>query len=92
MKIRLEDDALTGQLLAFLREQGCIAYYDSASSAIEAIAPHLFGTDETETIRGLVERWQKERPGVTIQMKTDDVTAPARPKEERPDRGLSSEP
>jgi len=27
MKIRLDDDALTGELLAFLREQGCIAYY-----------------------------------------------------------------
>ncbi len=66
MKIRLEDDALTGQLLAFLRDQGCIAYYESASGAIEAIAPHLFGKDEAEMIRALVERWQSERPGVTI--------------------------
>jgi hypothetical protein len=39
MKVRLEDDGLTGQLLGFLRDQGCIAYYESASGAIEAIAP-----------------------------------------------------
>ena len=68
MKIRLEDDALTGELLAFLREQGCIAYYESASGAIEAIAPHLFGKDEATMIQALVERWQSERPGVTIEI------------------------
>lgn len=68
MKIRLEDDALTGQLLAFLRDQGCIAYYESASGAIEAIAPHLFGKEEAEMIRTLVERWQSERPGVAIEI------------------------
>ena len=68
MKIRLEDDALTGQLLAFLRDQECIAYYESASGAIEAIAPRLFGKAEAEMIRTLVERWQGERPGVGIEM------------------------
>ena len=68
MKIRLEDDALIGELLAFLRDQGCIAYYESASSAIEAIAPHLFGRDEAATIRTLVERWQSERPSLTIKI------------------------
>jgi len=62
MKIRLEDEPLTGQLLAFLRDQGCIAYYESASGAIEAIAPHLFGKDEAEMIRTLVERWQRNGP------------------------------
>jgi hypothetical protein len=68
MKVRLEDDGLTGQLLAFLRDQGCIAYYESASCAIEAIAPHLFGEDEAEMIRALVERWQSEWPDVTIEI------------------------
>jgi Na+-translocating ferredoxin:NAD+ oxidoreductase RnfC subunit len=68
MKIRLEDDALTGQLLAFLRDRECIAYYESASGAIEAIAPDLFDKDEAEMIRTLVARWQAERPGVTIEI------------------------
>ncbi len=68
MKIRLEDDALTGELLAFLREQGCIAYYDSASSAVEVIAPHRFGKDEETMIRTLVERWQSRRPGLPVEI------------------------
>lgn len=68
MKIRLEDDSLIGELLAFLRDEGCIAYYESASSAVEAIAPHLFGKDEAATIRALVERWQSGRPGLTIEI------------------------
>ena len=68
MKIRLEDDALTGELLAFLRDEGCIAYYESTSGAIEAIAPHLFGKDEAEMIRTLAQRWQSERPGLTIEI------------------------
>jgi hypothetical protein len=68
MKIGTDDDALTGQLLAFLRDHGCIAYYESANDAIEAIAPHLFGKDEADMIRILVERWQSERPDVTIEI------------------------
>jgi hypothetical protein len=42
MKIRLENDALTGELSVSARA-GCIAYSESASGAIEAIRPHLFG-------------------------------------------------
>jgi hypothetical protein len=38
------------------------------TGAIEAIAPHLFGKDEAEKIRTLVERWRGERPGVTIKI------------------------
>jgi len=68
MKIRLEDDAMIGELLVFLRDQGCIAYYESASGAIEAIAPHLFGKDEAAMIRTLVERWQSGRPALTIEI------------------------
>lgn len=68
MKIRLEDDALTGELLAFLRDEGCIAYYESASGAIETIAPHLFGKGEAAMIRMLVERWRSERPGLRIEI------------------------
>jgi hypothetical protein len=33
MKIQLEDDALIGELLAFLRDKSCIAYYESAAPA-----------------------------------------------------------
>jgi len=66
MKIKLEDDAMIGDLLAFLRDEGCIAYNESASGTIEAIAPRLFGRDEASKIRGLVERWQSNRPHLTI--------------------------
>ncbi len=68
MRIKLEDDALIGDLLAFLRDEGCIAYFESASGAIEAIAPHLFGKDEAAKIRALVERWQRERPGLAVEI------------------------
>jgi hypothetical protein len=35
---------------------------------VVAIAPHLFGKDEAATIRARVDRWQSERPGVTIEI------------------------
>jgi hypothetical protein len=59
MKIRLENDALTGELSVPARP-GCIAYSESASGAIEAIRPHLFGKNESEMIRTLVERRQSD--------------------------------
>ena len=68
MKIRLEEDELAGELLAALREHGCIAYYESSSGAIEAIAPHLFGKDEGNLIRTLIEDWQREHAGVTMEI------------------------
>jgi hypothetical protein len=68
MKIKLKDEAMTGDLLAFLRDEGCIAYYESESGAIEAIAPHLFGKDEAAKIRQLVQRWQSDRPQLTIEI------------------------
>lgn len=67
-KIRLDDDELIDDLLAFLREAGCIAYYDAAGGAIEAIAPHLFGKDEAQRIQTLIEQWQTDYPAVTIEI------------------------
>jgi hypothetical protein len=37
-------------------------------AAIEAIAPHPFGKDEASKIRALIEHWQRERHGVTIEI------------------------
>lgn len=68
MRIQLEDGALIRELVAFLRDEGCIAYYESAGGAIEAIAPHLFGEGEAAMIRALVERWLRGRPGLTIKI------------------------
>ena len=41
----------------------CIAYYESSSSAIEAIATHLVGTDEAAKIRTVIEGWPRRHEG-----------------------------
>jgi len=41
MKIKLADESLLPDLLAFLRGEGCVAYYESGG--IEAVRPHSFG-------------------------------------------------
>jgi hypothetical protein len=60
MKIKLEDDAMIGDLLAFLRDEGCIAYNESASGTIEAIAPRAIrqrrGVKDPRTRRALAEQ------------------------------------
>ena len=68
MKIRLGDDVLTGELLAFLREQGCIAYSRTGSGEIEVIPPPVLREDEVPLIRALVARWRAGRPGLTIEI------------------------
>jgi len=69
MQIRLDDASLYAALLQCLRGEGCIAYYDHEKGAIEAILPHLFGTQEAEAISSLVARWQSDLPDTQVEMR-----------------------
>jgi hypothetical protein len=68
MRIRLDDQTLHAPLLSFLRQEGCIAYYDHAKAGVEAILPHSFGADEAEAIGELVRRWGIDWPDVKVQI------------------------
>lgn len=67
MRIRLSEPALLPDLLAFLRESGCIAYYVAGTEELEAVTPHLFGADERTAVGRLVERWREEHPSVEVE-------------------------
>jgi hypothetical protein len=66
MKIKLSDSALLGDLLTFLREEGCVAYYEG--SGVEAVRPRSFGEREAEEIRAIVGRWRNEHPEALIEL------------------------
>jgi hypothetical protein len=66
MKIRLSDPALLGDLLAFLRTEGCVAYYEGGG--VEAVRPRSFGEREAEELRAIVGRWRNEHPEALIEL------------------------
>jgi hypothetical protein len=66
MKIKLSDPTLLGDLLAFLRKEGCVAYYEG--SGVEAVRPHSFGEQEAEELRAIVGRWRNEHPETLIEL------------------------
>jgi hypothetical protein len=66
MKIKLSDSALLGDLLTFLREEGCVAYYEG--NGVEAVRPRSFGEREAEEIRAIVGRWRNEHPEALIEL------------------------
>jgi hypothetical protein len=68
MRIRLDDQTLYAPLLSFLRQEGCIAYYDHAKAGVEAILPQSFGADEAEAIGELTRRWGIDWPDVKVQI------------------------
>ncbi len=45
----LTDESLLPDLLAFLRNARCVAYYESGG--IEAVRPHSFGEQEAKNAR-----------------------------------------
>ena len=53
MKIKLADESLLPDLLAFLRKEGCVAYYEGGG--IEAVRPNSFGEREAAELRVGVE-------------------------------------
>jgi hypothetical protein len=66
MKIKLSNPALLGDLLTFLRKEGCVAYYEG--SGVEAVRPRSFGEREAEEIRAIVGRWRNEHPEELIEL------------------------
>jgi hypothetical protein len=66
MKLTLTDESLFPDLLAFLRKQGCVAYYESGG--IEALRPHSFGAQEESEIRAIARRWWEEHPETQIDL------------------------
>jgi hypothetical protein len=66
MKIKLSHPALLGDLLTFVRAEGCVAYYEG--SGVEAVRPRSFGEREAEEIRAIVGRWRNEHPEALIEL------------------------
>jgi hypothetical protein len=66
MKIRLADESLLPDLLAFLRGEGCVAYYEGGG--IEAVRPHSFGEREATELRLVVNQWRNEHPEAQIEL------------------------
>lgn len=66
MKIKLADESLRPNLLAFLRKEGCVAYYEGGG--IEAVRPYSFGEREAAELRLAVNRWRNEHPEAQIEL------------------------
>jgi hypothetical protein len=66
MKIKLSDHTLLGDLLTFLRQEGCVAYYEG--SGVEAVRPRSFGEREAAELRAIVGRWRNEHPETLIEL------------------------
>ena len=66
MKIKLADESLLPDLLAFLRKEGCVAYYEGGG--IEAVRPYSFGEPEAAELRLAVNRWRNEHPEAQIEL------------------------
>jgi hypothetical protein len=66
MKIKLTDESLLADLLAFLRGEGCVAYYEGGG--IEAVRLHSFGEREATELQLVVNRWRNEHPEAHIEL------------------------
>ena len=66
MKIKLADESPLPDLLAFLRKEGCVAYYEGGG--IEAVRPYSFGEREAAELRLAVNRWRNEHPEAQIEL------------------------
>ena len=66
MKIKLVNESLLPELLAFLRNEGCVAYYEGGG--IEAVRPRSFGEQEATELRHVTNRWRNEHPEAQIEL------------------------
>jgi hypothetical protein len=66
MKITLSHEALLGDLFAFLRAEGCIAYAESRT--ITVIRPHSFGATERNEVEAFLERSRASHPTAEPQL------------------------
>jgi hypothetical protein len=65
LQIKLADDSLLPELLAFLRSEGCVAYYGGGT---EAVRPRSLGVQEAKELRLAVNRWRNEHPDAQIEL------------------------
>jgi hypothetical protein len=66
MRIKLADESLLPDLLAFLRKEGCVAYYEGGG--VEAVRPSSFGEQEATELHLVVNRWRNEHPEAQIEL------------------------
>jgi len=66
MKIRLADESLLPDLLAFLRREGCVAFYECGG--IEAVRPRSFGEREATELRLVINWWRNVHPEAQIDL------------------------
>ncbi len=66
MRIKLADESLLPDLLAFLRKEGCVAYYEGGG--VETVRPSSFGEQEATELRVVVDRWRNEHPEAQIEL------------------------
>ncbi len=66
MLIRVSDRSLLPELLGFLRDSGCIAYYSARAEEIEAICPHVSGEREARKIKELLARWRVDYTAIGV--------------------------
>jgi hypothetical protein len=58
---------LRPELIAFLRDHGCIAYGGGAGE-VTALIPELEGAAEVNAIAGLAEKWRFANPLVELEL------------------------
>ena len=68
MKISPSDPSFVPDLLAFLREHGCLAY-SAGEGEITAMVPELTSVEETRVLRGLVKRSRLVHPLVEVDIR-----------------------
>lgn len=64
LRIRVPDFRYVTDLLAYLRERGCIAY-TSGDGIVKALLPEVPWREEEARIREAVADWVEARPEVT---------------------------
>jgi hypothetical protein len=67
MNISISDPTLRTELLAFLRERGCIANV-GVMGEITALIPELAALEEARAIARLAEQWRLVHPPVELEV------------------------
>ena len=68
MRISLADLDRLPELLAYLRDHGCIAYVTGEHPVIEVLGPDGSNNDEPFEIRALVKAWLADNPSATARL------------------------
>jgi hypothetical protein len=66
VKIQLSEPSLLPELVAFLRDHGCLAYLIEESATVAVTMPDLTDLEEAGAIQGLADQWRFAYPLVTV--------------------------